>query len=122
MKGSFFALIIILSSFLDCSSQQNKSSYASYFREGSILLSEEDYENALINFEKAYQIDSSSANINYQIGFCFLQSHTKKSSAERYFAKSIKDINSNFSQDETQERSAPPLSFFYYGSDLHINY
>lgn len=122
MKESFFALIIILSSFLDCSSQQNKFSYESYFREGSILLSEEDYENALINFKKAYQIDSSSANINYQIGFCFLQSHTKKSFAERYFAKSIKDINSNFSQDETQERSAPPLALLYYGRALHINY
>lgn len=122
MKGSFFTLIIILSSFLDCSSQQNKSSYASYFREGSILLSEEDYENALINFEKAYQIDSSSANINYQIGFCFLQSHSKKSFAERYFAKSIKDINSNYIQDETHEKGAPPLALLYYGRSLHVNY
>jgi hypothetical protein len=103
-------------------SQQNKVSYEVYFREGCILLSEQDYENALIHFENAYKIDSINANINYQIGYCFLNSLTKKAYAERYFAKAVQDINSNYIQDETHEKGAPPLALLYYGRSLHVNY
>ncbi len=122
MEKSYLLFIIALSSFLYSSSQQNRVSYEGYFREGCILLSEKDYENALIHFENAYKIDSTNANINYQIGCCYLNSQTKKANAERYFGKAIQDINSNFIPDEAHERSAPPLALLYFGRALHVNY
>jgi len=122
MKAPFLVLIIILCSYINCSSQKSKASYENYFREGCILQSVEDYENALIYFEKAYKIDSTSANINYQIGLCFINSLTKKAYAERYLTKAVRDINSNYIEDEANERCAPPLALLYYGRALHVNY
>lgn len=96
--------------------------YSDYFREGVFLLGEENYDMALKNFLEAYKLDSSSANINFNVGFCYLNSSNNKSLAERYLFKSISKITKNYNADEPSEKAAPPLAYFYYGKSLHINY
>lgn len=96
--------------------------YKDYFMEGSYLLLEDNLERATGNFEKAYQKDSSSANINYLVGFCYLQTPLKKANAEYYLEKACKNVTKNYRIDEPAERAAAPLAIFYYGQALHINY
>ncbi|MGZ3883434.1 MAG: hypothetical protein ACXVPQ_06470 [Bacteroidia bacterium] len=102
--------------------QLASGSYKDYFKEGSYLYLEENYDLALVNFVKAYELDSSSANINYNVGVCYLKSQTQKYKAEYYLAKSISDVAKNYRIDDATEKSAPPLAFFYYAQALHINY
>lgn len=83
---------------------------------------EENYDLALRNFLRAYEMDSSSANINYNVGLCYLKSANEKSKAETYLSKAIAKIDKNYKMDDANEKAAPPLAHYYYGQALHINY
>jgi tetratricopeptide (TPR) repeat protein len=96
--------------------------YKSYFEEGSYLLVENDPVGALRNFEIAYQMDSSSANINYMLGICYLQSAMKKTKAEYHLAKAVQNISNSYKADMASEKAAPPLAYYFYGQALHVNY
>ncbi|HQQ94740.1 MAG TPA: hypothetical protein PLQ93_09310 [Bacteroidia bacterium] len=106
----------------DLFAQTKIPTYRTYFEEGSYLLVENDPQGALRNFEIAYRMDSSSANINYMLGICYLQSAMKKSKAEYHLAKAVRNISTTYKADLASETAAPPLAYFFYGQALHINY
>ena len=122
MKKYSLLLITFLFCINSISAQLPSGSYTDYFREGMFLVGEENYDVALKNFLEAYKIDSSSANVNFNVGFCYLNSSTSKGLAEYYLAKSIKDVTKKYQNDNPNEKSAPALAHFYYGKALHINY
>lgn len=96
--------------------------YKEYFQEGSYLLLEDNFLMAKDNFEAAYQIDSSSANINYLLGVCYLKSLNEKYKAEYHLSYAVKNISKNYKNDQYVEKAAPPLAHYYYGDALNINY
>ena len=116
----FIATLLFVANIIKA--QLPSGSYSDYFREGNFLLWEDNYDLALKNFIEAYKIDSSSANINFNVGYCYLNSSAKKGLAEKYLAKAITNVSKNYSQDSPSEKSAPPLAHFYYARALHINY
>ena len=122
MKKVFLLVIAVLLGINTIKAQLPSGSYTDYFREGMFLVGEENYDVALKNFLEAYKQDSSSANVNFNIGFCYLNSSTNKGLAEGFLAKSIKDVSKNYKNDNPSEKSSPPLAYFYYGKALHINY
>lgn len=122
MKKHVLLILSLVFCYTLTKAQLPSGSYSDYFREGNFLLLEENYDMALKNFLEAYKLDSSSANINFNVGFCYINSTTKKSQAERYLAKAIKDVSKNYRTDDPSEKSAPPLAHFYYGKALHLNY
>jgi len=118
-----YIIIICLAICINISRAQLAASrYTDYFREGVYLMCEENYDYAIKNFLEAYKIDSISANINFNIGFSYLNSSKNKSLAEKYLAKSINNITKKYQFDNVNEKAAPPLAFLYYGKALHINY
>ena len=117
-----FLLLIFSLILLTAQAQLPTGSYKDYFKEGSFLMLEENYELALRNFLRAYEMDSSSANINYNVGVCFLKSSNDKAKAETYLTKAVAKIEKNYKMDDPNEKAAPPLAHFYYGQALHINY
>lgn len=119
MKRTFLFLFIVLTVSYR---SQTKPTYKEYFKEGSFLLLEENYEQALSNFKKAYELDSSNANINYNVGFCYLNAGKQKNRAEYYLEQAIKDMSKNYREDDPNEKSAPPLARYYYAKALHLNY
>lgn len=122
MKKQFLALTLILLSVITTKAQLASGKYSDYFKEGSFLLIEENYDQALKNFTEAYKLDSSSANINFNMGYCLLYSSVDKKSAERYFSRAVTNVKKNYRQDDPSEKGAPPLAHFFYGRALHLNY
>lgn len=116
-----YSLIFIACAFTLCS-QTKPATYKDYFLEGSYQLLEGDEDKAEQNFELAYKLDSTSANINYMIGICYLQNPLKKTKAEDYLAVAVKSISTSYKTDDASEKKAPPLAIYYYGEALHINY
>lgn len=102
--------------------QVKEPGYKEYFEEGTYLLIENQVEKACRNFEKAYEIDSSNANINYLLGTCYLQLPMKKDRAEAFLARSVKNVSANYRGDDASEKAAAPIAHLYYGQALHINY
>lgn len=117
----FYSFIFILCS-LFVSAQTKPANYKDYFLEGSFQLLEGDADKAQTNFELAYQLDSTSANINYMVGVCYLQNPLFKTQAEPFLEQAVKNISKNYRTDDASELAAPPLAFFYYGQALHVNY
>lgn len=107
---------------MSAQAQLPTGSYKDYFKEGSFLMLEENYDLALRNFLRAYEMDSSSANINYNVGACYLKSANDKAKAESYLTKAVAKIDKNYKMDDPSEKAAPPLAHYYYGQALHINY
>ena len=122
MKKNYLLIIVLFFCAKLTYAQLPTGKYSDYFREGSFLLGEENYDVALKNFLEAYKLDSSSANINFNIGFCYLNSSSNKGLAERYLAKAVTKITKNYANDDASEKAAPPLAIFYYGKSLHLNY
>lgn len=117
-----FLLLIFSLVLLSAQAQLPTGSYKDYFKEGSFLMLEENYDLALRNFLRAYEMDSSSANINYNVGVCYLKSANDKAKAESYLTKAVAKIDKNYKMDDPSEKAAPPLAHYYYGQALHINY
>jgi len=122
MKRYCLLITILLIGINFLKAQLPNGNYSDYFREGNFLMGEENYDMALKNYLEAYKIDSTSANINYKIGVCYLNSSLHKEMAEPYLAKSLKNISKNYNPDEVAEQAASPLAVMYYAKALHINY
>lgn len=101
---------------------QEESEYRSKFTEGNYLILEANYSRALRNFLEAYKIDSSSANINFKIGFCYLKTVSEKSKALPYLEKAVLNTTKKYTDLEPREKAAPVNAFYYYGEALHLNY
>lgn len=115
-------LLFLILSCLYSAAQKKPAGYREYFMEGSYLLLEDEPDLALKNFRMAYQIDSSSGNINYMMGVACLLSTKNKTEAEYYLQKSVSAVSGKYKADDAKEKGAPPLSQFYYGKALHFNY
>ncbi|MFL5754422.1 MAG: hypothetical protein ACJ76F_13505 [Bacteroidia bacterium] len=121
MKDSIYRLFFILL-FLAGSSYAQKHDYKSHFNNGNNYLLEENYAMALEEYMKSYAIDSTNANINFKIGYCYLYHPTQKHLAETYLAKAIKDVSGSYNEDNPMFKAAPPYAYFYYGQALHLDY
>jgi outer membrane protein OmpA-like peptidoglycan-associated protein/tetratricopeptide (TPR) repeat protein len=97
-----------------------KASYTKNFTEGNYLLLEKNYSMALESFQLAYMADSSSANINYKIGLCYMNLPSKKKKAMPYMEKAIAHINKNYHEDESGEKGAPKDATYWYAKALHL--
>lgn len=114
----FFSLLILSFS----SKAQDQSAYRQKFSEGNYLILETNYALALKTFLEAYQIDSSSSNVNYKVGFCYLNSSTEKGKALPYLEKAVLNTKTNYIDMEPREKAAPVNAYYYYGQALHFNY
>lgn len=118
MSGWLSILLLMLSLFVSA----QKTTYKEFVTEGNYLFMEENYANAIVNFEKAYLLDSSNSYLNFNLGICYLNTPNKKHQAERYLAKAAQNVSKNCNVDNPMEKTAPPLTHLYYGEALHVNY
>lgn len=101
---------------------QDQALYRQKFSEGNYLILENNFSLALKTFLEAYAIDSTSANVNYKIGFCYLNSSTEKGKALHYLEKAVLNTKTNYIDMEPREKAAPVNAYYYYGQALHFNY
>ena len=114
-------LFIGLSSFSQSFTPVDKGSYKKNFTEG--LLNEGDLEVdvALKYYLFAYKYDSTNANINFKLGFCYLKNAPKKHLAEKYLEKAVLDVSDKYNPDEPSYKKAPIQAYFYLGQSYHFD-
>ncbi len=124
MKRSFLVkwwfVVLLLVGFQVVSAQ--KATYKELVTEGNYLFLEENYANAIVNFEKAYLLDSTNSYLNFNLGICYLNTLNKKHLAEKFLAKAALNVSKSCNMDNPMEKTAPPLTHLYYGEALHFNY
>jgi outer membrane protein OmpA-like peptidoglycan-associated protein len=115
-------LFFILFSTQFFKAQNAKNTYREKFIEGNHLMVEKNYPLALVNFKEAYLIDSSSANINYKLGVCYLQSGSQKYKAVYHLEKAVQNTTHNYSEDNVYETKASEFAYYYLGEAYRISY
>lgn len=103
-------------------SQANKGLYRQKFTEGNFLYLENNFVLALQQFKEAYAIDSSSANINYKMGLCYLQSPAEKYKAVYYLEKAVLNVTHNYSPEDVTQKKASDLAYYSLGEAYRLNY
>ncbi|MCW3102641.1 MAG: hypothetical protein JWO09_1081 [Bacteroidetes bacterium] len=115
MKAKLFLLGSLICIFNTVFSQGNKSDYRENFTQGNLLILEQNYPLALKYFLDAYKIDSTNANINYKLGFCYLQSANEKSKALPFLEKAVQNVSHNYNDLEPREKKAPENAYYLLG-------
>ena len=119
-----FLLKILLFSLLICPElhAQNKVPYKELFIDGTYALLDENYNFALKSFLMAYEIDSSNANINFNVGYSYLYSQYEKNLAIPYLQKAVQNTSDRYIPFEPKEKKAPSNAYYYLGLAYRLNY
>ncbi|MFL5763711.1 MAG: OmpA family protein [Bacteroidia bacterium] len=103
-------------------SQVEKGDYKGNFVQGNYLILEQNYALALKYFKEAYQVDSSNANINYKLGYCYLQSASEKGKALSYLEKAVQNVGHNYNPEDPREKKAPEMAYYSLGVAYRLAY
>jgi len=96
--------------------------FKAIYDEAEQYLLDENYSSALPLYLKLNEMKSGNADINFKIGFCYLNSSTYKTKAIPYLEEATKNITSNYSESKIKVESAPISAFYYLAKAYHLNY
>lgn len=88
---------------------------------GDSYLSEDQYEEALKEYQEAYKLDPSNANLCFKIGVCCVNIPNQKHNAENYLFVAVSDISEKYRPSSIKERHAPTSAHYYFAQALHLN-
>jgi len=81
----------------------------------------QDYKNSLPLYQKVQEAYPENDNINYKIGFCYLNIDGQKHKAIPYLKKAAENITFNYTRESFYERKAPADVLFYLGNAYRID-
>ena len=99
----------------------DKGSFRKNFTEGNLNEGDQEYDIALKYYLYAYRYDSSSANINFKVGFCYLKNATQKHLAEKYLEKAVLNVSKRYNAEDPGFEKAPIQAYFYLGQAYHFD-
>lgn len=83
---------------------------------------DENYSAALPLYLKLDSIQKGNADVNFKIGFCYLNSATYKTKAIPYLEEAIKNVSDKYTGGNLKETIAPISSYYYLAKAYHLNY
>jgi hypothetical protein len=81
----------------------------------------EDFEKALPYYLQLYDLQPQNANINFKIGYCYLQITGQKTKAIPFLEFAVKNINKKHNEFSYKETTAPEVAYYRLGEAYHIN-
>jgi hypothetical protein len=123
MKKSITSLFLFF--FITVSANAQSSSlndYKKIYDEAETFFINENYTAALPLYKKLDSINKGNADINFKVGFCYLNSATYKTKAIPYLEVAVKNITKNYKQGDIKEKRAPMSTYYYLGKAYHLNY
>lgn len=123
MKKSITSLFLFFLITVAANAQsQNANDYKKIYDEAETFFINENYTAALPLYKKLDSINKGNADINFKVGFCYLNSSTYKTKAIPYLENAIKNITKNYKQGDIKENNAPISTYYYLGKAYHLNY
>ena len=92
------------------------------YDEAEQYLLDENYSRALPLYLKLDDMKKGNADINFKIGFCYLNSPTYKTKSIPYLEEAIKNTTIDYSESKINVESAPISAFYYLAKAYHLNY
>jgi tetratricopeptide (TPR) repeat protein len=105
-------------------SQKNSSDQETtedFFDDAEFFFDRGDFHEALYDFKKVFETDTTNANISYRIGMCYLNIPGEEPKAIPYFEKATKKISTKYKKSTFEEKRAPLFMLFYLGNAYRID-
>ncbi|HEY6161305.1 MAG TPA: hypothetical protein VI112_08785 [Bacteroidia bacterium] len=100
----------------------DKKVFRAQFEQGNLLVLEQFYDTALKTFLFLHEMDTANANVNYKVGFLYLQSSSKKNKALPYLISACKNTSKKYIEFEASEKHAPEIALYYLALAYHLDY
>ncbi len=97
-------------------------SFTETYKQAEDLLEDENYHQALIQYQGLLSESPNNANLNFKIGYCYLLTATEKNKAVPYLEFAVNRISDNYNATNPNEQNAPIEAYFYLGKAYHVNY
>ena len=123
MKRLFFAsLMLVLCQ--GAFAQMSNGDFISKFLEANQLMEEKLWNQSLDIWQEIYTAGyETNANVNYKIGYAYLQSSNDKLKALPYLEFAAKQkTNSNYDPYDSKEKAVPVEAIYYLGQAYHLDY
>jgi outer membrane protein OmpA-like peptidoglycan-associated protein/tetratricopeptide (TPR) repeat protein len=91
------------------------------FSKANNLMLNQNFQQAIKLLILADSLDPNNANINFKLGYCYLNSLNGKNKAEAHLEKAVKNISQKYKDNTYKERGAPTIAWFYLGQAYHFN-
>ena len=102
---------------------KDRGSYKKNYTEGNLSEGDNEFDIALKYYQYAYKYDSTNANINFKLGFCYLKvkSGLKKHLAEFYLEKAVQDVTKHYNAEDPGFKHAPIQAYLFLGQSYHVD-
>lgn len=120
----FFICTIINIAFIQMFSQNFTKDFINKFYIAELQLDKGNFSEALNLYRELLSEDTLNANINFKVGFCYLNlpQYYEKIKSIPYLEFASKNIDVNAEVGNPSETSAPVEALFYLARAYHLNY
>lgn len=98
------------------------SSYKKIYIKAEKYLDNENYDDALPLYLTLDSLEKGNANINFKIGYCYLNSSLNKTKAIPYFIEAAKNVSESYKKNDLKEKQAPKTTFKHLAEAYQLNY
>ncbi len=118
MKHLLFSFFIVLSFMLTYAQKDGQMSRMEEMHLAEDFIDDENFADAIRLYTKLLEIDSTNSDLNFKLGFCFLNTSIERDKAIPYLERSVKFMTN----DKKKKRNNAPLeAFFYLGEAYQVN-
>lgn len=97
--------------------------FTAKFVEANKLMEEKFWNRSIEAWTQLYTMDNTNANVNYKLGYCYLQTANSKEKALEYLKNAAAfPTSKKYDPYNAGERKAPPDVMYYLALAYHLNY
>ncbi|MFP4555740.1 MAG: tetratricopeptide repeat protein [Bacteroidales bacterium] len=117
-----YAIVLVFSIFFICGTfAQDNDQIEELYRDANAYFYFEDYEEALALYLNIYHHYPDNSNLDYRIGFCYLNIPGSKEKAVPYLERATQNLSNRYRENSIRETDAPVEALFYLGNAYYVN-
>lgn len=103
--------------------ETSRGDFNQRFWEANQLMEEKLWNKSIDIWLALFSENNTNANVNYKLGYCYLQTSNEKLKAMQYLkAAATREVTPKYDPYDPTENKAPVEAYFYLGRAYHINY
>jgi len=122
MRVLFILIFYVITMSIYAQDTLSQFKYKTIFFQAEQLLSDDNYIEAIDLYKKLLVGNEDNANLNFKIGFCYLNDKFNKTESLKFLEKSIRSVSEDYNYESDKEKNAPIDAYYYLGNALHYNY
>lgn len=117
----FFIILIVWLCTLNGTFAQERQNWKDIFGTATFFFEEDEYEEALYNYQLLYEIDSTNPDVNFRIGMCYMAMPGEEVKAIPYLERSLDSIDLDYKEYSPSNEGAPLHTLFFLGKAYRLS-